>query len=120
MATTIDTISELEWLPMSWNSADILIVGRVYAYTYFGRRPDGTIDTIFTPVTITKTARHGICGSRVECSDGINRYQAGSYRGKHRADQSGKTLNYRLNPHFAVQRKPHVQLSLFDFETGSS
>lgn len=97
-----------------------LVIGRTYAWVSYEYNSSGPPTQRFTPVKILKQARHGTDGSRVECSDGINRYQNGGYKGKHRADQHTKCLYYVLNPNYIPALKPHVQLSLFDFETESS
>ncbi len=102
-----------EFISMVWGSSEILVIGETYAFLIY-RYGAGPAHTIYTPVKITGKAPRGFYGDRVTCSDGINRYQGGDYRGKFRGDQYGPVLTHKRNPAFCSSTPALVQLE-FDF-----
>ena len=92
-----------------WTAPLDLRTGQTYYYQ--------DISGEFVAVKILKPSRYGEYGARVHCSDGMSRYASGSFSGRNRVDSLTKNLRYTLNPDYIPTLKPHVQLSLFDFET---
>lgn len=114
MAAEIDI--ESKFIPLSWDDPAILEIGKEYAYKAYGCNSEGLYGYQDVPITITGKAPSGQYGARVACSDGLNRYQGGMYRGRNRSDNYSKQITYKLNPHYTNSKKPHLQLSLFDIE----
>lgn len=98
------------------DGVDKLEIGKTYfskVWSRIGNEYPSRYGYLYYPHKVVAKARRGTHGERITTESGSTYYSEGPCIGRHRLESHDGNLSYRLKDNIV---KPHVQLSLFDYE----